>query len=148
VKIKRDAFLYLDPKAPNNTFAQCGTCMMFTGKTCTIHGKNVKITGDMSCGLYVHGKPMPEEQGHEMKSVTPKESGLVNEPVRCENCVSFDARESECELYEHLNEHEDSQFDLDKSVKAKGCCNAFRGKKKKSSLIKSIDDIRKRANAI
>lgn len=147
MKIKRDAFLYLDPKAPKNTFAQCASCMMFTGETCTIHGGDVPITGDMSCGFYVHGKPMPDELGHEMKSVTPKESGLVKEKVRCENCQSFEARESECELFDELNENE--LFDLDKKVKPKGCCNAFISKKGgKDKKIRSIEDIKERARAL
>lgn len=50
-KVTRAAFLYLDPKGNKSQFAQCGTCMMFTGDTCTIHGK-----------------PILGEKGHEMVS--------------------------------------------------------------------------------
>lgn len=123
--IGRDAFLYLKPQKPENLFAQCGSCMMFTESTCTIHGKDVKITKDMSCGLYVHGKPMPQEKGHEMKLVTPEESGLVKRQVRCENCLSFDGK-NKCTLYEILNKTK--QFKLDENVEPKACCNAHREK--------------------
>jgi hypothetical protein len=96
--------------------------MMFTGSTCTIHGKDVKITGDMSCGYYVHGMPMPDEKGHEMKSVTPSESGLVKRDVRCDNCTHFDG-ESICNLFKKLNQNPEL-FDLDEKVTPMGCCNA------------------------
>lgn len=121
--IRRDAFLYLDPKAPKNQFAQCGTCMMMTGLTCTIHGPSVAITKGHSCGYYVHGMPMPEEQGHEMKLVTPKESGLIKAQVRCENCQSFEKDQNTCTLFMRLNET--GGFDLDSSVNQQGCCNAW-----------------------
>ena len=120
-KINEAAFLYLDPKEPKEKFAQCAACMMFTGSTCTIHGKDVKITGKMSCGLYVHGKPMPEEKGHEMKSVTPKESGLVDRQVRCENC-KFYHDPNICDLFGRLNK--EGSFDLNTKVNQYGCCNA------------------------
>src|SRR5689334_9403073 len=88
-KITRDAFLYLEPKEPKDQFAQCGTCRMFTGKSCSILGKT-KVTKDMSCGLYVHGPISPSLAGKEVASYTAKEAGLVNRAVRCENCRSFD----------------------------------------------------------
>ena len=124
MKIKRDAFLYMDPKGDKSKFAQCGTCMMFTGSTCTIIGPDVKITAEMSCNLYVHGKPMPEEKGHEMKLVTPEEAGLVDRKVRCENCEYGDASRLKCVLFEKLNKELSESFDLDPNIKAQGCCNA------------------------
>jgi hypothetical protein len=125
VKVARDAFLYLDPKTPNDRFAQCGSCLMFTGKTCTIHGPKVKITEGMSCGLYVHGKPMPDELGHEMTSVTPEESGLTQpaREVRCKHCRFFDGKTT-CGLFVSINEALPKAFDLDETVDPQGCCNA------------------------
>lgn len=124
-KIKRDAFLYQDPKGNNKQqFAQCSTCIMFTGNTCTIHGREIKITGDMSCGLYVNGRTDTEGKGHEMESVTVEESGLVKRQVRCENCKFFNLNKRHCELFEHLTEAFPDIFDLDKNVNKYGCCNA------------------------
>jgi len=123
-KVERDAFLYLDHKGDPKMFAQCGSCMMFTGSTCTIHGPKVKITGDMSCGYYVHGKPMPDEKGHEMKSVTPAESGLVKRQVRCENCSHVDYENKKCKLYSALNRLDPYKFNLMEDIDLNGCCNA------------------------
>lgn len=129
--ITRDSFLYLEAKDPKNVdqFAQCGTCMMFTGnanETCTIHGPDEKIVSDGSCGLYVEGDPMPDEAGHEMASVTKEESGYVERQVRCENCRVFEMDGTACTLYDNLNamKHGLFKFELDSKVDPKGCCNA------------------------
>lgn len=131
-KIERDAFLYLEPGlyrkdfyGSEKEFAQCSTCPMWTGKhhnTCTIHGKNIKVTGDMTCYLYVNGQPMPEMAGKEHKNVIPEESGLIRRPVRCENCKSFD--NGVCRLFQFLNIAAPNLFDMDINVKWAGCCNA------------------------
>lgn len=126
-KVHRDAFLYLDPKSPVDEFAQCSTCSLWMGAKrarCLIHGPKVEVTGDMSCGLYVHGNPMPEMAGREVAHVTPGESGLVRRPVRCENCRFFTRRTSRCGLFERLNQELPEIFDLDPVVHPKGCCNA------------------------
>ncbi len=121
-KITRAAFLYLDPKAPKEEFAQCGTCEMFDPEKerCAIHGPIIEIDEDDSCGFYVHGKP----GNVKLKvAVTPKESGLVDREVRCENCVYFNGKGS-CGLYRELNATFPSKFQLDEHVNAYGCCNA------------------------
>ena len=126
-KITRDAFLYLDPKAPADRFAQCSTCFMWTGprrERCTIHGPNVPVTASMSCGFYIHGKPGLDKAGQEAARVTPTESGLVNRAVRCEDCRYLDRTRSRCRLFEQLNETFPEQFALDAAVQLKGCCNA------------------------
>jgi len=120
--ITRDAFLYFDPKSPKDKFAQCATCMMFTENKCTIHGPNIFISPQSSCGLYVHGKPdstMPV-----MKVVTPMESGLVTRQVRCENCLYFNKENSTCHLYDILNTTLDNMFTCNIHVHPQGCCNA------------------------
>jgi hypothetical protein len=122
-KITRDAFLYLDPKGDGKNFAQCSTCRLWTEKTCLIMGKT-PIKGSMSCGLYSHGTPQPELAGQEVSAVSPKEVGLVNRKVRCENCRSFDAKTSKCMLFQALNEQMGDKFNLDEKVKPQGCCNA------------------------
>jgi hypothetical protein len=127
-KVTRDAFLYLDPKEPNDKFAQCETCMMWTGSehnTCTIIGLDEEVKATDSCGLYVHGDPVPEEAGNEMKLVTKEEAGFVSAAVRCENCGAFDGN-SICVMFEDLNKM--SLFSLNTKVDAKGCCNAWHPK--------------------
>ena len=127
-KITRSSYLYLEPKTHKKDHAQCSSCMMWTGEkanTCTIHGSKEKVTGDMSCGFYVEGDPMPEMAGEEHASVTSDESGLYKGDVRCENCDAFEDGESECELFEKLNEKMPEHFELDTNVQPKACCNAF-----------------------
>lgn len=117
----------MDPKAPKDEFAQCGTCAHFIKDTgrCELHGADVEVDDDDSCGLYAHGKP---EKGEEPQDyVTPKESGLVSREVRCENCMFFDPDsepKEHCDLYTQLNRILPSAFNLDRYVKAQGCCNA------------------------
>ncbi len=126
-KITRATFLYFDPKAPKDEFAQCGTCVHFLEDIgrCELHGADVEVDDDDSCGLYVHGEA---EEGEKPEGlVTPEESGLVSREVRCENCMFFDP-DSEprehCDLYTQLNRILPKLFDLDRYVKAQGCCNA------------------------
>lgn len=123
MKITRDAFLYLDPRAPRDRFAQCSTCRDWvTGdRRCVIHGPKVTVKGSMSCGLYVNGSPQPPQTATYAR-VTPEESGLVDREVRCENCRFFG--DDECGLFRLLNDHMGDYFDLDVKVHAQGCCNA------------------------
>lgn len=117
-KLKRDVFIYLDPKGDKDKFAQCSTCALWTGDRCSILGEDVKITADMSCNFYVNGEKNPDQPVKKLH--TPKEAGLVTRQVRCENCRSFS--DGKCMLYEALNKLE--MFDLDTKVNPKGCCNA------------------------
>jgi hypothetical protein len=144
-KIERDAFLFLHhDKAPAATFAQCGPCRMFipneylesgAGDRCILHGSKVKLNKDYSCGFmcqWPKGSPNPEvikDHAAEIAknipgSVTPEQSGLVERPVRCENCDYFDADDSECGLYKMLNKKLPQVFSLDIEVKPSSCCNA------------------------
>lgn len=125
MKITRDAFLYLDPRGNRNRFAQCSTCRDWvTGdRKCVIHGPKVIVAGGASCGFYVNGSPQPPGTLTYAR-VTPKESGLVLREVRCENCMYFDEKPSECGLYHKLNKALPEYFDLDVNVNAHGCCNA------------------------
>lgn len=122
-KITRDAFLYMDPKGDKETFAQCFSCKLWMGKDknkCSIMG-DTNVTGVMSCNLYVNGTPNPNQK--QTSSVTPKEAGLVNRKVRCENCRSFDPDTSKCMLYQTLSKTNNDIFDLDENVNEYGCCN-------------------------
>jgi hypothetical protein len=134
-RIGRDAFLYADPKPPDDRFAQCATCIMWTGpehKTCLIHGKDREIDGDWSCNFYVHGQPSPDKAGEAEALVEPEESGLVERQVRCRNCAFFDPQAEDepgeegphCELFEKLNRAYPDLFELDQRVQADGCCTA------------------------
>ncbi len=125
--IDRSAFIYMDPKGKDKkNFAQCKTCMMWTGpkgQTCTIHGK-LKIKASASCALYVNGPNHDDMIGKEMKAVEPETSGLIDASVRCENCKWFD--NGVCVLFQKLNE--DTAWNLDEKVHAQGCCNAWESK--------------------
>jgi hypothetical protein len=127
-KIKRDAFLYLEPTGAGDEFAQCATCVMWSGpehNTCYYLGKDVDA--DDSCGLYAPGKPNPELAGNELGNVSREAAGFVDHPVRCENCMVFDGK-GKCLGYEAINKALPEHFDLDVNVKPKGCCNAQRPK--------------------
>jgi hypothetical protein len=123
-RLTRDAFVYLDPKPPENEFAQCSTCRMWVpSERCSIHGPDVKVTGGMSCALYIHGEPLAE--GTETSLVvTPAESGLVDRKVRCENCRWGGPTKRSCELFNLLNHTRPDIFNLNVLIDPKGCCNA------------------------
>jgi len=143
-KIDRSTFLYMEPPAgyyQPEEFAQCETCRKFisTDDKCIELGPKPRIVAGKSCCLYSPwplGKPNPEVvRNHlaELKQaekrdahdfVTPKEAGLVEREVRCENCAYFDEEESDCELYEMLNKTMPEHFDLNVKVKPLACCNA------------------------
>ena len=120
-KLTREVFIYLNPKGDKKKFAQCGTCRMFTGTGCTILGKT-KITANMSCNFYVNGPPTTKAEGKEESIMSPKEVGLVDRQVRCENCRSF--KNGICLLYQSLNQYDPDIYDLDEKVDSLGCCNA------------------------
>src|ERR1044071_3959086 len=88
-KLKRDTFLYMEPKEPKDEFAQCSTCRMYLpGKQrCAILGPSLNVPPEASCGLYVHGEPSDDQDAE--KIVTTEEAGFVKRQVRCENCISF-----------------------------------------------------------
>lgn len=122
MKIKRDAFLYLD--GDDNRFAQCGTCV--TGyEHCRIMG-NVKVSAQNgSCGFYIRGKSVLTLP---IANLTKSQTGYVERQVRCENCKFFRPAISECHLYYLLNKKMPDIFDLDLHVKKHGCCNAQESK--------------------
>lgn len=134
-KITRDAFLYMIPRGKPDDFAQCSKCMMWNGGTgldgeadrCHIHGPNLVVTGDMTCGIFVYGDP---HKAKLMAAVTPSESGLEKRPVRCENCRYSRqwGGKYRCTLFIKLNEECPEDFDLQTEIEPKACCNANRAK--------------------
>lgn len=122
-KITRSTFLYMDPKDPEDQFAQCNTCYNWlpSKNRCKLFSKTDKVLGSMSCGLYTHGTPTDKQPI--IDSVTPEEAGLVKESVRCENCSWF--KNNECDFFKFLMARMPDEFDLDPAVNAKGCCNAW-----------------------
>ena len=120
MKTTRDAFLYM--KGNVKDFAQCSSCVFWFSKInrCQLHSDKDKIDGDDSCGLYVQGKP--QETGKCASLTTPKQSGLVDRKVRCENCWHFS--NNNCSLYENLNKKLPEVFDLETKVGPQDCCNA------------------------
>lgn len=129
-KIHRDAFIYLSPKEPKEKFAQCETCQMWTDSKrnrCAILGEQTEVKGDWSCGLYIHGKPTPDQDCK--PTVTSEEVGLTAHQVRCENCAAFDAENGICIEFQKLNEALPHMFDLDPKVEAYACCNTWHAKK-------------------
>lgn len=125
-RINRSAFLYMDPKEPEDQFAQCSTCYNWKpeSRLCKYFSNNDEVLGSMSCGLYTHG--VPTEKQPVIESTTPEEAGLINTSVRCENCSWFVDRE--CELFKLLMAQLPDTFDLDPAVNPRGCCNAFQSK--------------------
>jgi hypothetical protein len=125
MKITRDAFLYLSPKAPTDRFAQCSTCRDWVrgDNRCRIHGPRLPVKGTASCGLYVHGDPKPPDTPC-WPYVTPEQSGLVDRQVRCENCAHMATDEDKCMLYDTLNKKLPDLFDLKVEIHPQGCCNA------------------------
>lgn len=144
-RIERDAFLFLAPKNREEEFAQCGPCRMFvpekylsgmSGDRCIIHGSQVKIDDDDSCGFMC---PWPtadwsavdqvirDHAAELMKnipgSVSPEESGLVSRRVQCHRCRFADEKVEACGLYAALNDAFPDMFDLDVEIEAHSCCN-------------------------
>lgn len=119
-KTDRSAFAYQDPRPPEDEFAQCSTCRYFGNPGCSYLGRK-DVDGGMSCDFYCHGKPgsimLPSP------AATPEEAGLVDRPVRCENCRHF-KRPGTCGLFERLNREAPDAFKIDTHVHAKGCCDA------------------------
>ena len=124
-KIDRSAFLYMDPKGDQDKFAQCATCSHFTGESCEILGKHLKVKPTDSCALYIHGEPDPSKKGSEKEVVKPEDAGFIKAAVRCENCVYGDGKRKICTLFESINNKIPDKFDLDPNIHPKGCCNAF-----------------------
>ena len=122
-KLGADAFLYLTPVPGVDDFAQCSSCCMWVQEDdrCTIHGPHVRVSGSMSCGLYINGEP--QLPGTDVEAiVSPVESGLVDREVRCENCRHSGG--DVCGLFETLNSEMPDLFEIDTEIEPKGCCNA------------------------
>ncbi len=147
MKVTRAAFIYLEPKGRDDkgVFAQCWSCRMYVpevsgrdGGRCVIHGSEVDIDADDSCGFWVDwptpdGEPNPEvvaDHARELAkgipgSVKPVESGLVDERVQCRHCEFAEAEAEHCGLYAKLNRRLGSEFDADPKIKPHACCNAW-----------------------
>lgn len=123
-RLTREAFVYMKPKAPEDKFAECGTCIQFgtENERCAIFGSDTVVKANWSCALYVHGEP--QKKVIPIKRVSPKEAGLVKASVRCENCVSSSG-DGKCGLFQKLNEKLPKIFNLDENIEAKACCNAW-----------------------
>lgn len=116
-RIKRDAFLYMEPKGNGKDFAQCSTCVEFDPKTKCCVVMNKIVAGLDSCGIYLEGK----YDGRKPKEyATPAELGYVQREVRCENCKYGG---DECWLYKMLNQRQPEDFDLETKIHPKACCN-------------------------
>lgn len=124
-RIGRWAFLYLEPKTPEDArdFAQCSTCQLFLPgkKRCAIFGPDDVVKANASCGLYIQGKPHDNQEI--INRVTPLQAGYVEGQVRCENCNWY--KNGTCDLFAMLDEKLPDTFDLGSSVSPKGCCNAW-----------------------
>ena len=125
-KITRATFLYMDPRNPEEKFAQCDTCMNFIRDKglCKLLLPTDEIKAGKSCGSYAPGE---NATGEALGVLTAEEVGLVERQVRCENCVFFDPNtepRKHCDLYTQLNLILPGVFDLDRYVDEYGCCNA------------------------
>jgi hypothetical protein len=122
-KVRRDAFIYLEPRNNIKDFAQCSSCSHFMpdSERCTLFSKNYKVVAEGSCSLYVQG--VPADNQVIMDSITPKDAGYVVAKVRCENCVALEG--TTCTFFETLNQKIPDFFNLDTKVKPRACCNAW-----------------------
>lgn len=125
-RVRRDAFGYLEPAPGDETdFAQCATCCFYHHelKGCELLYPRDHIEPTMSCIEYVPGvgtKVPPRS------ILTPEEVGLVDRPVRCENCAFFN--DGICGLYVKLTTENPETFALGSAVHPQGCCNAHEPK--------------------
>jgi len=117
MKIKRDAFLYLD--GDDSRFAQCGACV-FGYTHCRLMDNHAVSAEFGSCGYYIEGKSVLHLA---VAKLTARQVGYVERRVRCENC-RFYSSTGKCQLFKHLNDVLPQFFSLDEKVERHGCCNA------------------------
>lgn len=128
-KRNRSAFAYMEGKPDTAAFAQCGTCALFLRgvKRCHWLGET-EVDEDDSCVMYVQGAPNDDPNAKPTGKLTPATVGLYDGKVRCENCNAFDARDPNdlhCDLYVQLNRIFPNMWNLNRTVKAHACCNAW-----------------------
>lgn len=120
----KSVFLYMEPAPTDNkeTFASCAGCRMFLKKQqlCSLHGPDLKVDRDDSCGLFVRGKAPIDEIDHLETSVKPEESGFTEGPVQCQNCHYYwpEKDGGDCLLFRMLGIE-------NYKVPPHACCNAF-----------------------
>jgi len=126
----------MDPNV-DHKFAQCATCTLFLKdqQLCAILGKNFKVLGTDTCGLYIPGGPLPEaEVPKPVKRVTPQEAGFLHEKVGCHHCGYFAEEDNDCLFFKSLN--------IPCKVNREGCCNNWtkidKGESKTGTLKKFI----------
>lgn len=112
----QSTFIYLNPQGTPDKFAQCGSCVNFTGKSCLQFGSGSSVIAGGSCNLYSYGTPQPKLYGQEYGDMAPHLAGYVEREVRCINCHFYFGADSDCLLYKSLN--------IPHKVNANGCCNA------------------------
>lgn len=123
MKIKRDAFLYMEnPQTPD--FAQCSSCWLYAAgmRRCAILGAQLEVGPGATCGYYLEGV---YDGAVIVARATPEEVGFISEQVRCENCDFSSVVTGKCNLYVELNDEFPDLFDLDEDIDARGCCNAW-----------------------
>lgn len=123
----RSAFGYMEPSPDIADFAQCGSCQLWLAnkELCYWLRPKDEVQEYDSCILYVQGDPITDDHVNCTSSCTPQEVGFHKGAVRCENCTSFAAGLSACNLYSKLNEEFPQLFKLKTKVKPHACCNAF-----------------------
>ena len=149
-KITRSALLYLEPREGidgKEYFALCGSCQNFIpeakmrgavrGNRCSLLGSNFPVTDDSFCRAYMpnsDGQACSHCQDHAAEEMIEGQRGAVSawdvgyvpdETGRCSDCRHFDAVESECEMFEELNEKLPAVFDLNCEVKPCGRCTLW-----------------------
>jgi hypothetical protein len=120
-KIRRSAFLYLQPDSTDHLFAQCGICRAVNNSRCMMMDREPISPTLGSCGFFFKG---PSVGDHVLAKFTKTQVGYSERKVRCENCVFVRNKGTWCNLFKQLNETMPNVFDLDWHVKPTGCCNA------------------------
>lgn len=135
-KRDRSVFLYEGPQGDPDKFATCESCDRYApkAKRCAILGTALAVLPTDSCNKYTYGKPHEQEI---RQANTPEEIGFVRRKVRCEHCVSFDAKGSRCEMFKSLNDLDPEHWDLDEGVDPYGCCSGQKPRKPLESATRS-----------
>ena len=94
----------------------CENCVHWAPKLerCELIGRDVRVTKDMICGLYVNGAPRISAPDHLHRWVKPQDVGLGKGRTNCGNCE-----------YGHHDNCGNPRLEPWKIDHKGGCCNAW-----------------------
>lgn len=148
--LDRSVFAYMQARKgidAEQYFGNCASCQNFVpeafgrgafrGARCQLFGSNFPISDDDGCNHWMpwpDGTPCDHCVSHAAQemvagcrgSVSPWAAGYAVDKRRvCATCRQFDAEESECRFFEHLNQTCSTVFMLDTKIVAPAKCSAW-----------------------